>query len=132
MQEPPYHQLTTHPTFHAMANGNLPPKPSQMRLKIIQIELIDFFVLLHKATFLDAADLLPSTQQPIKRISSIVIWMHAWNLYLSVILSYNPAKIVEMIPYQHIICSVTALLPLQNWLHFAGCEITACQRTFSG
>ena len=87
--------------------------------KIIQGEFIDFSVLLHRATFPDAtADPLPSTQQPIKKISYFVMWMQAWNLYLSVILSNNPAKVLEMIPYQRLICSATTLLPLKSWLQY--------------
>ena len=119
MQQPPYHQLTTQPTVHPMATDTLPPVPAQIRQKIIQGEFIDFSVLLHRATFLDAtADPLPSTQQPIKKISSFVMWMQAWNLYLLVILSHNPAKVLEMIPYQRLICSATTLLPLKSWLQY--------------
>ena len=102
-----------------MVTNTLPPVPAQMRQKIIQDEFIDFSVLLHRATFPDAtADPLPSTQQPIKKISSFVMWMQAWNLYLLVILSHNPAKVLEMIPYQCLICSATTLLPLQSWLQY--------------
>ena len=46
------------------------------------------------------------------------MWMQAWNLYLSVISSHNPAKILEMIPYQLLICSATTLPPLQSWLKY--------------
>ena len=119
MQQPPYHQLTTQPTVHPMATDTLPPVPAQIRQKIIQGEFIDFSVLLHRATFPGAtADPLPSTQQPIKKISSFVMWMQAWNLYLLVILSHNPAKVLEMIPYQRLICSATTLLPLKSWLQY--------------
>ena len=67
----------------------------------------------HSATLL-----LPLTQQPIKKISSIVIWMQVWNLYLSVILHHNPAEALQMIPYQRLIYSATTLLPLQSWLQY--------------
>ena len=33
MQQPPYHQLTTQPTIHPMANDTLPPVPTQMHQK---------------------------------------------------------------------------------------------------
>ena len=119
MQQPPYHQLTTQPIVYPMATDTLPPIPSQICQKIIQGELIGFSMLLHRATLPDAtADPLPSTQQPIKKISSFVMWIQAWNLYLSVILSHNPAKFLEMIPYQRLICSATTLLPLQSWLQY--------------
>ena len=41
-----------------------------------------------------------------------------WNLYLSVMLSHNPTKVIEMIPYQCLICSATTLLPLQSGLQY--------------
>ena len=98
MQQPPYNQLTTQPTVYPMATDTLSPVPAQIRQKIIQGEFIDFSVLLHRATFPDAtADPLPSAQHPIKKISSFVMWMQAWNLYQSVIPSHNPAKVLEMI-----------------------------------
>ena len=119
IHEPPYHQLTTQPTVHPKATDALPPVSTQICQKIIQGEFIDFSVLLHRAIFRDATtDPLPSTQQPIKKISSNVMWMQVWNLYLLVILSHNHAKILEMIPYQCLICSATALLPLQSWLRY--------------
>ena len=115
-QQSPYHQVTTQPTVHPMANDTLPPQPAQLRQKIIQGEFIDFSVLLHRVVTLPdaAADLLLSTQQPIKKVSSFVMWMQAWNLYLSVILSHNLVEVLEMIPYQHLNCSATTLLPLQS------------------
>ena len=61
-----------------MANDILPPLPAQLRQKIIQDEFIDFSALLHRAVFPDTtANPLPSTQQPIKKISSFVLWMQA-------------------------------------------------------
>ena len=93
MQQPPYHQLTKQRPAHQMTSDILPPMLALIRQKIIQGEFIDFYVLLHKATFpVASADLSPSAQQPIKKISSFVMWMQAWNLYLSVILSHNPQK----------------------------------------
>ena len=74
IHQPAYHQVTTQPTVHPMAKDTLPPVPAQLRQNIIQGEFIDFSVLLHRATFQDAsADPLPSTQQPIKKVSSFVI-----------------------------------------------------------
>ena len=72
-----------------------PGVPAQIFQSIIY-KLIS--VLLLRATFPGAtANPLPSTQQPIKKISSFIMWMQAWNLYLLVILSHNPAKVLEMI-----------------------------------
>ena len=78
-QQPPYHQLTMQPPAHLTTCDTLPPVPAQIHQKIIQGEFIDFSVLLHKATFPDTgADPSPSAQQPIKKISSFVMWMQAW------------------------------------------------------
>ena len=101
MQQPPYHQLIIQPTVHPMANNTLPPVLAQIHQKIIQGEFIDFSVLLHRATFPHStAAPWPSTQQPIKKVSSFVMWM------------------LKMIPYQHLICSTITLLPLQSWLQY--------------
>ena len=95
------------PPVHQIISDTLPPVPAQVRQKIIQGEFIDFSVLLQKVTFPDAVpDSLPSTQQPFKKISSFIMWMQAWNLYLSVILTHNPTKVIEMIPYQRLICTL--------------------------
>ena len=118
MQQPPY-QSIMQPAAQPMTSDTLPPMSAQICQKIKQGEFIDFSVLLHKATFPDAAaDPLPSAQQSIKKISSFVMSIQVWNLYLSVILSHNPANVLEMIPYQRLICSAATLLPAQNWLQY--------------
>jgi len=90
--ELPTYQITTQPVYQQISD-TLPPVPAQMCQKIMQGEFIDFAVLLYKATFPDAAaDPSPLAQQPIEKISSFEMWMEAWNLYLSVILSHNPTK----------------------------------------
>ena len=115
---PPVYHYTPQAPIHQMASDTLPPMLAQMCQKIIQGEFTDFFVLLYKAAFPDAAaDPLPSARQPIKKISSFVMWMQAWNLYLSVILSHNPTKVLEMIPYQSV--SMTTSILTHSPLHTA-------------
>ena len=80
----------------------MPPVPTQLRQRILQGEFIDFSMLLHKTKFPDTmADPSPSSQLPIKQISSFAMWMEAWNLYLSVIANHNPSRALEILPYQY-------------------------------
>ena len=89
MQQPSYDLLTTQPTFHPMANDFIPPVPTQIHQKITQGEFIDFSVLLHRDTFLDAAaHPLPSTQQSIKRVYPLSCDAGVEPVSIS----HNPAK----------------------------------------
>ena len=74
---------------------------------IILGEFINFSVLLHRATFLDAATKpLPSTQQPIKRLKPLSCECRPGTCsYLSLTLSHNPTKVLKP-------------LTLQNWHHY--------------
>ena len=116
--QPAGYLMETQPSYQMISN-TIPPVPAQIRQRITQGEFIDFAVLLHKATFPDAAiDPSAVAQQSVKKISSFAMWMQAWNIYLSVIRSHNPTKTLEMISYQSLICSANALLPLQSWLQY--------------
>ena len=48
------------------------------------------------------------------------MWMQAWNIYLSVILTHNAARALEFISYQHIITFANQSLPLKAWLQYDG------------
>ena len=51
-------------------------------------------------------------------ISSFSIWMQAWNIYLIITLTHNPAHTLELVGYQHIITSADHSLPLKAWLQY--------------
>ena len=44
--------------------------------------------------------------------------MQAWNIYLTVTLTHNPACALELIGYQRIITSASQSLPLKAWLQY--------------
>ena len=77
--QPAGYLMETQPSYQMISN-TIPPVPAQIRQRITQGEFIDFAVLLHKATFPDAAiDPSAVAQQSVKKISSFAIWMQAWN-----------------------------------------------------
>ena len=55
------------------------------------------------------------------------MWMQVWNTYLTVILTHNPARALELVGYQQITTSASQTLPLQVWLKYDGqfCTIVA-------
>ena len=53
-------------------------------------------------------------------ISSFSIWMQAWNIYMSVILTQNAVRALELIGYTRIITSANQSHPLKAWLQYDG------------
>ena len=107
---------------YAAAAQHLPvPVPAELQQQIIRGEFVDFAVLLHKTSFVDAAQQTTQhyTHKP-PAISSFSMWMQAWNIYLSVILTHNAARALELIGYQRIITSANQSLPLKAWLQYDG------------
>ena len=73
--QPAGYLMETQPSYQMISN-TIPPVPAQIRQRITQGEFIDFAVLLHKATFPDAAiDPSAVAQQLVKKISSFATWM---------------------------------------------------------
>ena len=108
--------------YAAAAAQHLPvPVPAELQQQIIRGEFVDFAVLLHKTSFVDAAQQTTQhyTHKP-PAISSFSMWMQAWNIYLSVILTHNAARALELIGYQRIITSANQSLPLKAWLQYDG------------
>ena len=76
--------------------------------------------------FVDAAQ-VTSTQHNAQQstlkpttISSFGTWMQAWNIYVTVILTHNPACALELVGYQRIVTSADHSLPLKAWLLYDG------------
>ena len=60
-----------------------------------------------------------SSQKPaLKQSLPFVTCMEAWNIYLSIQLCSNPERALELIGYQHLICSVNKLLALNAWVQY--------------
>ena len=111
----PYHVLPQ----QLLGASTLPPVPAQLYQQIVQGEYNDFSILLSKTTFVDTMGQPSGTQQPnVKQISSFATWMEAWNIYLSVLLSSNPGRALEIVGYQQLICSANKLFPINAWLQY--------------
>ena len=99
--------------------------PIQLQQQIIKGEYVDFAVLLDKTSFVDATHTSHSqhTTHAIHKpapITSFSTWMQAWNTYLMVLLSHNPARALELVGYQRIITSASHTFPLKAWLRYDG------------
>jgi len=102
------------------------PVPIELQQQIIKGEYVDFAVLLDKTSFTDTAHTTHAhqtthnaTHKPTP-ITSFSMWMQAWNTYLTVILSHNPARALELVGYQRIITSASHTFPLKAWLRYDG------------
>jgi len=80
--------------------------PTQLHQQIINGKYIDFGVLLSKCSYDDARH-ATSSHTPAAIISSLATWMEAWNIYAMVMLRECPAKAIELLAYQSIICSAS-------------------------
>ena len=119
------------------STSSLPPVPARLCERIIAGEFIDFNTLLTGAMFptrdsptLHQSPAAPqfspksnefhATQTPatIKKINSFALWMEAWNVYASTLLSANPKRALKLIGYQRLITSANLQLPLSSWMLF--------------
>ena len=99
------------------------PVPVELQQQIIRGEFIDFATLIHKTSFVEPAQTQNDTQHYKHKppaITSFSLWMQAWNIYLSVMLTHNTARALELIGYQRIITSANQSLPLKAWLQYDG------------
>ena len=97
------------------------PVPVKLQQQIIRDAFIDFAALMHKTSFVKAAQAQNATQHYIHQppaIASFSMWMQAWNIYLSVMLTHNTARALELIDYQRIITSANQSLPLKACLQY--------------
>ena len=94
------------------------PVPTQLQQQILRGEYVDFSVLLDKASFVDTTHTTQHSMHKPPPISSFPMWMQAWNTYLTVILTHNPARALELVGYQRIITSTSQSLPLKAWFRY--------------
>ena len=110
---PTQHNLQPQSFSQQYATLQLPvPVPAQLQLQILWGEFIDFAVLLDKILFDDA------TQQYTHKHASFSTLMQAWNIYLTVIFTYNLTRALALVGYQCIITSAGHSLPLKAWLQY--------------
>ena len=91
---------------YTTAAQHLPmPVPVELQQQIISGEFIDFVALMHKTSFVEPAQTQNATKNYKHKppaITSFSLWMHTWNIYLSVMLTHNTARTMELIGYQRI------------------------------
>ena len=93
------------------------PVPTQLQQQILSGEYVDFAVLHDKTSFVGTAR---TTQYKPPPISSFPMWIQAWNMYLTVVLTHNATRALELVGYQRIITSASLSLPLHAWLKYDG------------
>ena len=54
----------------------------------------------------------------IRKINSFALWMEAWNVYASILLSAYPARAQELLGYQRLITSANLQLPFSSWMSY--------------
>ena len=84
---------------------------------VINDEHVDFGALLSTCSYDDAGH-TTSSHTPATPTSSLATWMEAWNIYAMVMLREYPAKAIELLAYQSIICSASKSMPLHAWLEY--------------
>ena len=53
-----------------------------------------------------------------RKINSFALWMEAWNVYASILLSAKPSRALELFGYQHLITSANIQLPFSAWMTY--------------
>lgn len=118
-----------------LSTRTLPPIPSRIYEKILKGEYIDFTTLLRKSMFGavesqsqtltlqlnpsgDNYFIRPQSAPNNRKISSFAAWMEAWNVYLAVRISINPACAPQLMAYQRIITTANSDHPLNAWISY--------------
>ena len=52
------------------------------------------------------------------KINSFALWMEAWNIYASTLLSAKPSRTLELFGYQRLITSANIQLPFSAWMTY--------------
>ena len=53
-----------------------------------------------------------------RKIDLFALWMEAWNVYASILLSAYPARAQELLGYQRLITSANLQLPFSFWMSY--------------
>ena len=85
--------------------------------QIINGEYVDCCVWLNNCSYDDARQ-ASSSLTPLIKFSSLAARMEEWNIYAMVLLREYPARALELLAYQSIICSASKSLPLHAWLKY--------------
>ena len=118
----------------------LPPVPARVRQRIVRGEFVDFDILLHDSLFparysanaspslalrvvhdqsTSGEVLIAQQRSPNRRmVRDLASWMEAWNTYISVVLAHYPARALELLAYQRIICDASSRFPADCWLRY--------------
>ena len=115
------------------------PVPARLRERILAGKFIDFNNLLTGAMFSmhDSPSRQPTAHSltlqmspqgggfkiapahnTTRKINSFSLWMEAWNVYASTLLSANPSRALELFGYQRLITSANLCLPFSAWMSY--------------
>ena len=127
------------PGSSLLAPWTQPPVPACLRERILAGEFIDFNNLLTGAMFSthDSPSRQPTAHSltlqmspqgggfeiapahnTTRKINSFSLWMEAWNVYASTLLSANPSRALELFGYQRLITSANLRLPFSAWMSY--------------
>ena len=117
-----------------------PPVPARVRQRIVGGEFVDFDNLLHDSLFPAryGASASPSLALPVVRdrstsgevliaqqrspnrrvVRDLASWLEAWKTYISVLVAHYPARVLELLAYQRIICDASSRFPTGCWLRY--------------
>ena len=127
------------PGSSLLAPWTQPPVPARLRERILAGEFIDFNNLLTGAMFSthDSPSRQPTAHSltlqmspqgggfeiapahnTTCKINSFSLWMEAWNVYASTLLSANPSRGLELFGYQRLTTSANLRLPFSPWMSY--------------
>ena len=114
--------------------------PARVRQRIVGGEFVDFDNLLHDSLFparygasaspslalrvvhdrsTSGEVLIAQQRSPNRRVvRDLASWLEAWNTYISVLVAYYPARALELLAYQRIICDASSRFPTNCWLRY--------------
>ena len=127
------------PGSSLLAPWTQPPVPARLCERILAGEFIYFNNLLTEAMFFvhdspshqstahsltlqmspqgGGFEIAP-THNTTRKINSFSLWMEAWNVYASTVLSANPSRALELFGYQCLITSANLRLPFSVWMSY--------------
>ena len=116
------------------------PVPARVKQRIVQGEFTDFDTLLYDSPLplrygmslspsfsfrlshdpSVAGDVLIAQQRPANRraVHDLATWMEAWNVYVTILVASYPARALELLGYQRIICEASSRFPARCWLRY--------------
>ena len=116
------------------------PVPARVKQRIVRGEFTDFDTLLYDSLLPSrygmtpspsfsfrlshdpsaTGDVLIAQQRSANRraVRDFATWMEAWNVYITILVASYPARTLELLGYQRIICEASSRFPARCWLRY--------------